>query len=137
MLSQEQTSRVLVLCRRAAVIVLCGFGYAVFVMTTGLAIPCPFHLVTGLYCPACGVSRMCLALLQLDFAAAMRANVLLVFLLPVLALVLAVSGIRYVKAGVFTLSRWQSAAVWGMIALLLIFGVLRNLPCFAYLAPGM
>lgn len=137
MLNQEQASRALDLCRRAAVFVLCGIGYAVFVMTTGLAIPCPIHLITGLYCPACGASRMCLALLRLDFAAAVRANALLMALLPVLAVLTAVSGVRYVRFGSASLYRWQSAVVWGMIALLLIFGVLRNLPWFAFLAPGM
>lgn len=137
MLNQEQTSRALDLCRRAVVFVLCGIGYAVFVMTTGLAIPCPIHLITGLYCPACGVSRMCLALLQLDFAAAVRANVLLMALLPVFAVVMAASGVRYVRSGSASLYRWQSVVVWSMIALLLVFGVLRNLPWFVYLAPGM
>lgn len=125
------------MCRRAAVFLGLGLAYAGWVKCTGWAIPCPFHLVTGLYCPACGVSRMCMALLQFDLAAALQANALLVCLLPVLALVLAVSGVRYVQTGRFSLSRWQSAAVWGMVVLLVVFGILRNLPWFAYLAPSV
>ena len=134
--SSEQAARAARLCRRAAIVAGAGLLYAVFVTVTGWAIPCPFHLLTGLYCPACGVGRMCLALLRLDIAAAWQANALLVCLLPGLACVFAVSGVRYIKSGVFSLVRWQSVLVWLMIALLLVFGVLRNLPPFAFLAPA-
>ena len=51
-----------------------GFAYLIFVSLTGLGIPCPFHAVTGLHCPGCGVTRMCVALARLDFAAAWDAN---------------------------------------------------------------
>ena len=36
--------------------------------------PCPLLALTGLYCPACGISRMFRALLRLDVPAAWRYN---------------------------------------------------------------
>ena len=47
------------------ILVICaGLLYAVFVKWSGIAIPCLFHLVTGLKCPGCGVTQMCVALLH-------------------------------------------------------------------------
>ncbi|WP_294553663.1 DUF2752 domain-containing protein [uncultured Pseudoflavonifractor sp.] len=105
-----------------------GLAYAVFVGLTGLSIPCPVRALTGLLCPGCGVTRLCMALLRLDFAAAWDANPVLLLLLPVLAALLARQAARYVKSGRSALSRGESALVWGMAAVLLLWGVARNLP---------
>ena len=48
--------------------------------------PCPFKLLTGLYCPACGGLRMTHDLLHGDLAAAVVDNVFLLIGLPALAL---------------------------------------------------
>lgn len=47
-----------------------GLLYGIFVSYTGLAIPCLFRKVTGLLCPGCGVTGMCVALLHLDWRGA-------------------------------------------------------------------
>lgn len=112
---------------RAGLILGIGLAYAFFCAKTGLALPCPFRAVTGLYCPGCGVTRMCMALLRLDFAGAWSANPVLLCLLPVLALVLGTLLWRWVRTGSARPARWQSALIWGMAAVLLVFGVLRNL----------
>ncbi len=49
-----------------------GGLYALFVHATGLMIPCPFRLITGLKCPGCGMTHMCMSLLRLDFKAAVK-----------------------------------------------------------------
>lgn len=128
-------ARSLRVIRWAAVLCLAGGGYALFVWLTGVGIPCPIHTLTGLYCPGCGVSRFCLALLRLDFAGAFYSNMALFVLLPPGMAVLAVSVVRYIHTGDSRLSRWQAVLVYGMIALLLLFGVLRNLPAFSVLSP--
>lgn len=48
--------------------------------------PCPFRLLTGLYCPGCGGLRMTHDLLHGDFAAAAVDNVFILVGLPLLLL---------------------------------------------------
>ncbi|EDN02131.1 hypothetical protein BACCAP_00165 [Pseudoflavonifractor capillosus ATCC 29799] len=126
-MTSEAKHRLKRLLLLAGLILGIGLAYAVFVRLSGLSIPCPFHAVTGLLCPGCGVTRMCLALLRLDFAAAWQANPVLLLLLPVLAALLLRQAVRYVKTGRSTLSRGESALVWGMAAVLLLWGIARNL----------
>ena len=59
-----------------------GLGYAAWVRATGLGVPCPFHMLTGLYCPGCGVTRCISALLQGNWQAALRSNAAIVVLAP-------------------------------------------------------
>lgn len=128
--------RALRLAGWAGLILGIGLAYALFVHLTGWGVPCPFHTVTGLWCPGCGVTRMCLSLLRLDLRGAWRANPGLLLLLPFLLALLASLAWRYGKTGRMALSRLQSAAVWAMVGLMLLYGVLRNLPWFPGLAPS-
>lgn len=104
-----------------------GLGYAAFVSVTDLFLPCPFRLVTGLLCPGCGVSHLCLALLQLDLAGAWAANAGLMLALPVLILLLFRQARRYVTQGSFVLPRWENVLLWTALIFLLVWGVFRNL----------
>ena len=123
------------LLKKASLLCLCAAGYAFLLLYTPVSIPCPFHALTGLYCPGCGVSRMSLALLRLDLTAALRANAALCLLLPALALLFLWRGGHYLRTGEWATPRWLSSLLWVMIALLLLFGVLRNLPALSFLAP--
>lgn len=129
-------TRAVKLLTRAGLIGAVGLAYALFCARTGLALPCPFHALTGLWCPGCGASRMCLALLRGDVSAAWGYNPALMSLLPVLAAVLARMGFRYVRAGEARPARGESVLIWAMALALLVFGALRNLPGFATLSPG-
>ena len=104
-----------------------GLGYAGWVRLTGLAVPCPFRTVTGWLCPGCGVTRLCLALLRWDWAAAWNANPVLLLMLPVLALLGVRLAIRYVREGTTAGPKWESALLWTMTVLLIAWGVVRNL----------
>ena len=126
-MTSEVKGRLKRLLLRAGLILGIGLAYAVFAGRSGLSLPCPFHAITGLLCPGCGVTRMCLALLRLDFAAAWAANPVLLLLLPVLAALLVRQSARYVKSGRSALSRGESALGWGMVAVLLLWGAARNL----------
>ena len=102
-----------------------GLCYAAFATATGLLIPCPFRAVTGLLCPGCGVSHLCLALLRLDFAAAWAANPGLFCALPVLAVLLGGEARRYLTgAAAF---RWEEPLAWGLAVWLVLWGIVRNL----------
>lgn len=98
--------------------------------------PCPFHALTGWYCPGCGSTRALHALLHGDLSQALAMNPLLVAALPVLA-AMALNAAGWAPRG--------SAGLWRALArprpwlwLLLGYAVLRNLPWmpFAWLAPG-
>ena len=103
-----------------------GLAYALFVRLTGWGIPCVFHLITGLQCPGCGVTRMCLALLRLDFYAAARYNLLILCLLPVALVLYVYKAIVYVRTGEAKMGMGEK--VFYCIAFLLCIGfcVLRN-----------
>ena len=45
-----------------------GAVYTAVIFVVGRGLYCPFWKLTGLLCPGCGVTRMCLALLRLDLA---------------------------------------------------------------------
>jgi hypothetical protein len=84
---------------------------------------CPFKLLTGLNCPACGGLRMTHDLLHLDFGAAVVDNVFALVVLPTLA--------------VWLLVRWKLglklmpvAATVMVILAAIVWTVVRNLPGF-------
>jgi hypothetical protein len=106
---------------------------------TGAAFPaCPFHAMTGLWCPGCGMTRATHALLHGDLAAAISANVFL----PVFAVLIVAGWLTWFLP---TIGRCPPRAVWrlpvgawvGLGSALLVFGVVRNLPVpgFRALAP--
>ena len=103
-----------------------GLGYALWVSLTGLAIPCLFRAVTGRLCPGCGVTRLCLALLRWDLAAAWEANPVLLLMLPAVAVLGVRLAIRYVRKDSAAAPKWDSVLLWTVIALLVVWGVVRN-----------
>ncbi len=104
-----------------------GAGYTLWVNLTHLSIPCPFHAVTGLWCPGCGVTRMCLALLRLDIAGAWQANPVLLLLLPLLGGLLGYRAVVYVRRGSVPTARWETLVWSGMAVVLVIWGIWRNI----------
>ena len=102
-----------------------GSAYAVLVHLLGFGIPCPIHLVTGLQCPGCGITRMVMALLRLDLNGAFKANAGVLCLLPLMLFTAGRAVWLYIHKG-STRSKLNDALIWFMIAVLLLFGVIRN-----------
>jgi hypothetical protein len=95
---------------------------------------CPFHAVTGLWCPGCGSLRALHALTHGHVMTAMGFNVLTIAVLPLLV----VAFTRWTMR-VWTGSPRRLAVhptyIWGVFALVVAFGVVRNLPWGGVLAP--
>ena len=109
-------------------LVLLGIGalYAVFVNLTHIGIPCVFNLLTGLRCPGCGVTRMCIALLKLDFKTAFYENPAVFCMIPLAAAVTARLIYMYIRYGRKS-DKYTNIALYFMIAVLIVFGIVRNI----------
>ena len=104
--------------------------------TNSVLPPCPWHALTGLFCPGCGSTRALHALVHGNLARAWAMNPLLVMALPALAL-MALNAAGWRPRGSERL--WQRLGepkLW--LWTLLGYAVLRNLPWwpFNWLAPG-
>lgn len=98
-------------------------------------IPCIFHKITGLYCPGCGVTRMCLALIRLDLSTAFECNRMVFMILPVAFPMVVWQLNRYIQIGNTRFTKWQKSLIWLMVVSLILFGILRNMPAFYFLRP--
>lgn len=111
----------------SASLIFAGCAYAFLNVYFGFSIPCMFNKITGLQCPGCGVSRMCISLLKLDFEAAFKYNPVIMCMLPI-GFVMVINGIRrYVLTGVNRISESENILMIVMIVVLLIFGIVRNI----------
>ena len=109
-------------------LILFGIGalYALIIRLTGIGIPCPIRRLTGTMCPGCGTTRMMMSILKLDFASAFRYNSAVFCMIPLMAATAARYSYVYIKTGKVR-DRFADIAVWFMIGVLLVFGVVRNI----------
>ena len=125
--------------------VIAGIGLPLFVLigawvlyTFGNPLICVFYKLAGLYCPGCGSGRASAALLHLDFAAAFKHNLLYVLLLPFIVYYLLKQYIVLVfRKDVLPMFSINGFAAKVVLAVILVFGILRNIPVFPFtlLAP--
>ena len=97
---------------------------------------CQFHALTGLDCPGCGSLRALHELLHGNLAGAFRFNALLVLSLPGACWLGGRCALRLLKNQPATIAI-RPAWLWGALVVMLLFGVMRNLPfdCLAWLGP--
>lgn len=111
------------------VLLVVGVIYFVVYSCTSFAIPCLFYKFTSLQCPACGITRMIVAMAKLDFATAYNSNQLLFIIWPFIVFHLVYAEIQYIKTGTRVLQR-MNYLIWFEIFLLLLFGIIRNIYVF-------
>ena len=103
----------------------------------GLFPTCPFLGLTSCYCPGCGTLRALHVLLRGDITGAAGYNVLTVLSLPFVAYSIAAGAMREfglrAPRPAFVHPRW----IWALLAAVIAFWVLRNVPfaAFTVLAP--
>ena len=112
-----------------------GFLLVFFFETLGFGIPCLLHFFTGLYCPGCGMFRAFVSLLHLQIYQAFRYNALLFLVAPFLLAALVQTLVSYLKGSTLCTRKWEAPLAIALAVLAILFGVLRNVPAFAFLAP--
>lgn len=112
---------------RDLVILVLGVTYAIFIWNTGIMIPCLFRKITGWKCPGCGITGACMALLKGHFTEAFSYNPFLFIACPVIAYLIVKSDAGYIKNGSYILGKTDEAISYILIALAVIFTVLRNI----------
>ena len=115
-------------------IIVCAIGIIAIIGISilqyfNIGIPCIFYKVTNLHCPGCGITRAIISLVKLDFYQAFRYNCLVVILLPFFV-------IYNIYVWMFNGRKKLPQWVWVVILILVVlFGVLRNMPMFEFLEP--
>lgn len=102
-------------------------AYFLFWHLTGLGIPCVFHLLTGLLCPGCGITRAIFSLLQFDVSAAFSYNPMAFVILAYLGWYGIAGALRYIRG---KKDPWDLRPYWIHVVFLVLFvgfGILRNL----------
>lgn len=106
--------------------------YAVLIIRFDIGIPCVFYEITGLYCPGCGITRLCLSLFEGDVYQAFRYNPIIFIDLPIL-FILFVLNIFFKNNK--NIKKITDVIIIFLATITIIFGVIRNIPIFSFLAP--
>ncbi len=88
---------------------------------------CPFHRITGWYCPGCGGQRALHELLHGHFIAALRLNPLAI-LLFIPAAIYAYTAYAFRVLGIMRLPaiKIRNGALIALLAAIILFGILHN-----------
>lgn len=97
---------------------------------------CPSYTIFHIYCPGCGTTRMIKSILTLNFYQAFRYNPLLFILSPFILILLIDKYIKWLKGNNNYLYKKINQKFWYIcIVILVIYGIIRNIPTFDYLIP--
>ena len=98
---------------------------------------CLFHEKTGLFCPGCGATRSALDLSNGDWFGAMRNNVLFVSSLGLSGVWIVVSAVseKFPEVKKLRVFRFRLWFLWWILATLIAFTLLRNIPAMDFLRP--
>lgn len=115
--------------------VICGALFVLFVFNpagSGLYPPCPFHRLTGFYCPGCGSLRAMHQLLHGNLLAALGLNPLMVLSLPFL-------GYGFISYSASAMrNRPQKSVIipafgiWLILLIIVLFWILRNITFYPF-----
>jgi hypothetical protein len=120
-------------------------GAGIWVITTGAVVvgyfnptttnffpACPFHELTGLNCPGCGLTRGFHAFFQGDILTALHFNVLLPVYLLLFLYLFASLGLIVIRGRGLEFRKLSSRVIYGFLILTLAFGIIRNLPFYPF-----
>ena len=100
---------------------------------SGRAPECIIYNLTGLFCVGCGTTRMFSSLVCGDISIAFRQNMASFVFIPfsiIYSIFCFIGRPEFLRR-----STTIYIVVFGTLLIWLLFGILRNFPCFSYLAP--
>lgn len=97
--------------------------------------PCPFHYLTGWYCPGCGSLRAAHQLLHGEIAAAFSLNPLMVLFLPFVAYGLFAGLWNSTFTKPLPVVRLPAWWIWAILIVIILYGIARNLPFMLFSTP--
>lgn len=104
----------------------------------GISIVCPIYKITGFYCAGCGMTRMCVYIINFDFYKAFRSNMLA--FVSVIPVTLCIGSLFYEyifeRKLIGKTEFIRSIYLKTMIVLIVLYSILRNIPMFDFLAPA-
>lgn len=128
----NRLSRFIYILKYASMVAMSLAIYGACVMLN-ISLPCPLRYFTGFYCGGCGMTRMCLTLLNFNFYQAFRHNPLSFVVVPIGILILLFEAWYYIVNGKVTKNFGKMLLLYGVT--IIIFGVLRNIGPFKWLSP--
>lgn len=111
-------------------------GYYFLNYKYNFSIPCLFHKITNFYCPGCGITRMIFSLLKGHIYEAFRCNPFVFILFPFLIFYVIYNIYLYIFDKKESLINKVPKITWYiLLILLIIYGIIRNIPYFSFLRP--
>lgn len=121
--------------RCAAILLGIGFAYYLLIQFTPFHLFCLFQRITKLACPGCGITHFLVRLLHFDIPGAVQENVAVAGLILLWGPLLFIRVIWHPK-WLQKNGRFERILAYICVVLLLLFGILRNLPGMEFLLPS-
>ena len=134
-MNKIQPERLKILIIRIASYLFLGFAYYFFIKLTGLKIPCLSYVIFKIHCPGCGLTRMCVALIEGNIQLAFRQNALMFCLIPVFLIWSSYNGYVFLFDKEHKFKTLNKIVILIVFLSAVVFTVLRNLQQFEFLAP--
>jgi hypothetical protein len=100
--------------------------------TSGFFPACPLYTLTGFACPGCGMTRGFHALFHGDIVTALDYNALIPLIIVFFGYLFLSMLLVAVRGRGLGVGKWSISLIWGTLVILLIFGILRNLPFYPF-----
>ncbi len=123
----EKKQRIRRVAILAALFLICGLVYAGIVTILHHGIPCWFHVITGLKCPGCGITRSMLSLLRFNFKDVLRYNLFAPLIVFYLGWIFVYNSCIYIRRGRYNLSSGSQIFDITFLVLFLGWGIVRNI----------
>lgn len=106
-------------------ILLLGLAYFILVQN-GISLSCPIRTFLHIKCPGCGITRMFVCLARGQVKGAFYFNALILMLMIILIPYSFYKAFKYVKYGDMKFNKYENIAIYIVIVIALVFGIVRN-----------